>query len=289
MAFSSPSPSNISMHIRIPNEHTSTKLQTIVLFLFASAQAVTMTMWMSQTILSRFDVPLYNLDTFPLVGIIQLHFLFILAFGARSYYIGRVWRLSRGNFWMLVAPTSFATASIVLDWYIASRVLSTRRYTTIYVLNTVIMISDFMAFVSDLVVALELCYLLHRRRSDVQATNNMINRILYSILHRGGINVVLNTLFLILLKVYPKSMLFLLVFHPTGQISAISVFTALLSRKSVQEKFYHEACCLQDVGYGTVVTRTNAALILDASIGRPIQVNVSRSVWKNSDGGNGKE
>jgi len=64
------------------------------------------------------------------------------------------------------------------------------------------MLSDFMAFVSDLVVTLELCYLLHKRRSDVQATNNMINRILYSILHRGGINVVLNTLFLILVCLF---------------------------------------------------------------------------------------
>jgi len=62
------------------------------------------------------------------------------------------------------------------------------------------MVTDIMAFICDITVTLELCYLLHRGRSNVKATDGLINRILVSILNRGGTNLIINILLLVLVR-----------------------------------------------------------------------------------------
>jgi len=51
----------------------------------------------------------------------------------------------------------------------------------------------------------------------------------------------------------------------------------------MREQYQNEVHILSEFSCRTVISRTNAAIMLNASLARPVQVTISRSVWRSSE------
>ncbi|KAK0237957.1 hypothetical protein EDD85DRAFT_562871 [Armillaria nabsnona] len=85
--------------------------------------------------------------------------------------------------------------------------------------------------VTDLLVAVSLCYYLHNSRTGIKRTNTMINKLMVYAIHTGLITAVVDILVLAFNKAYPDNLVYLSVYQIAGNLYSNSFLATLNARR----------------------------------------------------------
>ncbi|KAK0480578.1 hypothetical protein IW261DRAFT_1592979 [Armillaria novae-zelandiae] len=121
--------------------------------------------------------------------------------------------------------------------------------------------------VTDLLVAVSLCYYLHKSRTGIRRTNTMINRLMVYAIHTGLITAVVDILVLAFHKIYPENIVYMSVFLILANLYSNSFLATLNARRPT--KPIHESTSTDvsmwslptSAAQGAVRTNTNSLVL----------------------------
>ncbi|KAG7449942.1 uncharacterized protein BT62DRAFT_944549 [Guyanagaster necrorhizus] len=85
--------------------------------------------------------------------------------------------------------------------------------------------------VTDLLVAVSLCYYLHKRRTGIKHTNTMINRLMVYAIHNGLITAIVDILVFAFNTAYPDNLVYLSVYQIVANLYSNSFLATLNARR----------------------------------------------------------
>ncbi|KAF5360060.1 hypothetical protein D9758_007546 [Tetrapyrgos nigripes] len=215
---------------RNPKDYIAVKLTVAMLMLLATLQLIFTCGWLYGMIIVNFGKVL-ELGKTSKMFVAQNALSWILIFWSQLFYVSRVWILSKRKWWMAAIPACPAAALFGMGLYItyvASEVDNLAKFNL--VLGNVSTVAFVLGFVTEMAIAVQLCYLLHHYRSGGNTPSKVINRILIEVVNRGVLASILVIVALVLYLAKPRGLAFELLNLPAAQVEVISCLSILVSR-----------------------------------------------------------
>ncbi|KLO15927.1 hypothetical protein SCHPADRAFT_242920 [Schizopora paradoxa] len=158
----------------------------------------------------------------------------VLSLGVQSFFIMRIWRLSKKNIWV----TGFVLACTLAQFF--SNVVFygvAHGYTEFAQLvpktNFMHVINSLMA-ASDAIIAIVLSFYLHTSRSGFKRTDTIINRLIMFTVNTGVLTGICAVLTLITNIAFPNTFIYMIFYIIVARVYTNSLLATLNSRDSVR-------------------------------------------------------
>ncbi|THV02049.1 hypothetical protein K435DRAFT_853164 [Dendrothele bispora CBS 962.96] len=189
-----------------PSDSLAVRFTVVVFLIVGTIHIASGFAWIYDSLIDKFG-QLLKLDLIPVTALMQMGSIFFLSFFSQCFFGMRIWILSKKNFFMTVPVFLLAVAQFTLAMWALARVAIYGRLSAIFRVKDIIIAQDTLTVTDDLLITAELCYLLHRNRSGIRATDSLITRLLVAALNRGIITSFLAALSLALYLYNPVSMI----------------------------------------------------------------------------------
>ncbi|KIJ64042.1 hypothetical protein HYDPIDRAFT_112568 [Hydnomerulius pinastri MD-312] len=160
---------------------------------------------------------------------------FLVAWAVDICFVWRIWQLSK-QMWICIALATLAT---VRTGFGLGNCTFSFRYPAIKefhakVFPTMVVGWTLSAF-ADTLIAVALCYYLHKNRSGMRRMEHIINRLLLYSINTGALTSLFAILVIIMFLAFPATLVFVAFVQVQSKLYAISLLASLNSRKSTLE------------------------------------------------------
>jgi len=158
----------------------------------------------------------------------------ILSLGVQSFFIMRIWRLSKKNIWV----TGFVMAISLAQFFSNIAFYGVAHGYTDFA--QLVPKTDFMHVInalmaaSDATIAIVLSFLLHTSRSGFRKTDTIINRLIMFTVNTGVLTGVCAVLTLITNIAFPNTFIYMIFYILVARVYTNSLLATLNSRDSVR-------------------------------------------------------
>jgi len=151
----------------------------------------------------------------------------------QGFMTWRLWRLSARNLYLTipVALLVLGEFGVVLAYTSLSFSLKLRAFTDVERIRSILMAINVLAAAGDILIAVILCCLLHRMRTDFQKSNTLINRLIVFTVNTGVITSMFAMASLISYLAARDSFWFIAFFFCTGRVYTNSLLATLNARE----------------------------------------------------------
>jgi hypothetical protein len=166
--------------------------------------------------------------------IIEIFFSDTIGLAVQMFYCWRVWRLSDGNFFIvvpLVIVSWAAFASLVVYSCLALKITT---YAELASLKNLSMSCNVLAAAADILISLAMIVLLQRSKTNYKKTNSMLNRLIIFTFNTG-IPVSICALWAcIAINAWPSTFIYIFFFLLQGRFYTNSLLVTLNSREYIK-------------------------------------------------------
>ncbi|KAF6747878.1 hypothetical protein DFP72DRAFT_587818 [Ephemerocybe angulata] len=166
--------------------------------------------------------------------IVQILLAALVGTAVKCAFALRVWSFSKKNVYvtggivfLIVAQTAFALAYCVKAFEI-------RKLEYASQLRTIATLSLAAGVVTDLAIAMALCYFLRKLRTGFKKSDSLVNMLCIYAINTGALTAAVSATVLILYNVYPEYLYFMGSYFVLGNLYAISFICTLNTRRVIR-------------------------------------------------------
>ncbi|CAA7262216.1 unnamed protein product [Cyclocybe aegerita] len=220
--------------ITYPKDPRFWKTLVAVIWCFDTIHQAMISQLLYHYLISNYFNPM-NLDVPIWTFYIQCLFEMLPAMMVQLFFAMRIWRLSKGKWYLLVLPVFFIFAKLALNlvWVIkcasATSVQDANfRYSTISELI------NGAAAGADILLAGTMVYLLHASRTGIRQSDNLITRLMTYTINTGVLVSVWSIITLIFSVVYPRTMIYGAFYFCIGRLYVNTFLASLNARAALK-------------------------------------------------------
>uniref|UniRef100_A0A0W0G8K1 DUF6534 domain-containing protein n=1 Tax=Moniliophthora roreri TaxID=221103 RepID=A0A0W0G8K1_MONRR len=158
-----------------------------------------------------------------------------IAVVVQMFYCWRMWRLSKGN-WFIVAPcVTLSVASFILLGYFAGTGMTYHTFLELAQLDTVSMTCNLLSTITDVAISVAMVGYLYSSKTGFRRSNDMINRLIVFTFNTG-IPVSLSALLaFISINVWRGTFIYMFFFLMQGRLYTNSLLVTLNTREHIRD------------------------------------------------------
>ncbi|KIK70291.1 hypothetical protein GYMLUDRAFT_255444 [Collybiopsis luxurians FD-317 M1] len=166
--------------------------------------------------------------------IIEIFFSDVIAVAVQMFYCWRIWRLSNGNFFMVLPLALLSLAAFGSLLVYSCLALNFETFEELTSLKNLSMSCNILAAASDILISTAMVFLLQSAKTAYKKTNNMINRLILFAFNTG-LPVSFCALWAcISINVWPSTFVYMFFFLLQGRLYTNSLLVSLNSREYIK-------------------------------------------------------
>ncbi|TFY70045.1 hypothetical protein EVG20_g2896 [Dentipellis fragilis] len=231
------------------------RIKTLVLAVFISdtVHQALITQSVYEYLVTHYFDPTY-LGLINRTLLIEVLFNGFTAVMVQSYFILRIWRLSKGKLWLALPVVAFAIAQFLVTIIYTAKGLKLTGFDemTDVVFQALSISINGTTVATDVSIAAILCGLLHGSRTGFRRTDNMINKLMIFSVNTGLLTSIDAICSLAFVVAFPHKLIYVCFFFCLGRLYSNSLLGTLNFRKVFRENTTHEDSVSGGVALGTM-------------------------------------
>ncbi|KAI0343178.1 hypothetical protein BDW22DRAFT_1428601 [Trametopsis cervina] len=187
--------------------------------------------------ITHFGDPVHGLEQIVWSGGTSVYFEVIIIGLAQSFYVYRIWHLSRRNIAVTGIVGAILTLRIAFGLFTTSSMFKRRTWEALQTSRLVLVTTNCtwgLSVLVDLLITLVLLYYLYsNRKSGLDRTKNIIRELMHYSISTGALTVFFSLVILISFNAYSQSLLFGGVLEVLSKLYANSMLAMLNARRRV--------------------------------------------------------
>ncbi|RXW18169.1 hypothetical protein EST38_g7687 [Candolleomyces aberdarensis] len=169
-------------------------------------------------------------------SLVQIVFGALVGTIVKCCFALRVWTFSKRNVWItgLICFLIFAQAGLAIAYCV--RAFQLRKVESAKRLQVIATLSLGSGVITDIAIALALCYFLRKLRTGFRKSDTLVNMLSIYAINTGILTSALSATVLILYNVYPNAMYFMGSYFVLANVYGISFICTLNTRRVVRGK-----------------------------------------------------
>ncbi|KAA1465967.1 hypothetical protein DENSPDRAFT_4150 [Dentipellis sp. KUC8613] len=248
------------------------RIKTLVLAVFISdtVHQALITQSIYEYLVTHYFDPTY-LGLINRTLLIEVLFNGFTAVMVQSYFILRIWRLSKGKLWLTIPVIVCAIAQFLVTVIYTAKGLKLTGFDELTDIQGLSISINGTTVATDISIAAILCGLLHGSRTGFRRTDNMINKLMIFSVNTGLLTSIDAVCSLAFVVAFPHKLIYVCFFFCLGRLYSNSLLGTLNFRKVFRENTTHEDSVSGGVALGTM----NRG---QASVNALGQVSISRDI-----------
>ncbi|KAI0959388.1 hypothetical protein AcW1_004224 [Taiwanofungus camphoratus] len=222
-------------YARYPTDAWHLKFLVAAVWLFDTVHQALITHTVYTYLVTNFSNP-------PILGIIIWSLIIEVLFNGftallvQSFYALRIWKLSSQNIWItaIVMLLILGEFSCVLAYAILA--IQMHTFAELSQLKGLSMSVNAIAAAGDLVIALSLCFMLHRSRTGFRRSDGLINKLIVFTVNTGLLTSVCAVCSLIAIVVLPGTFIYICFYFTLGRLYTNSILATLNARSILRAR-----------------------------------------------------
>ncbi|KAK7690346.1 hypothetical protein QCA50_007003 [Cerrena zonata] len=237
---------------RYPQDSFHMKLMVAVLTALDTLHLVLCTKTIYWYLITNYNRP-DNLDNTTWSMALQTDCNGIIGLIVECFFARRVWLMSK-NWPLVVIIVVLATLHFGLGVVFTAESFILGHFSKFQRLTWVTCTGLGAAAVSDILIALSMCYYLQKKRTGIERTDDLVTTLMLYSINTGLLTSIIATTAVILFAVMPTNFLWLCFFWIMGKCYVNSVLASLNSRDRLRQKVYSSGVNITPSPGGRIVT-----------------------------------
>lgn len=160
----------------------------------------------------------------------------IIGFIVQSFFVYRIWILSRHNIFISIGVMLLVLAELALSLTYFVKGLKVTTFTLLPTLFQLSQSVNALAATGDIAIAMTLIFLLYRSKTGFSKSDSIVNQLILYSLNTGFLTSICALLSLISITVYPTTFIFITFYTPLGRLYTNSLLATLNARKKLRNR-----------------------------------------------------